>query len=477
MKQTCSFILFVFLCVAAVSSTFAAGKPEFIRVSKENPAYFEYGDGTPYIPIGVNLCILREYNADGVMEFIDDEARGLAKMEFYFQQLAKNGGNYCRIWLGSKFFEIERTSPGKYEEAYIQRFAKVLKLAEKYDIRLKLCIEHYRTVKPGGKVGSEIFLRNAYVTDPPLSMKKFMDSPAFDQYYLNRCKVFAERFSDNPYVFAWELWNEVNCIPNFIDWTAEMLPRVHKMFPKQMVIQSLGSYDKAKYIDMYRKIVTMKDNDIAQVHRYLDPGAQLDVCRGPMDSLAADMTASLLKMNPGKPVLTAEMGAVQWRHAGPSELYDLDHEGILLHDVLFTPFFCGAAGSGHCWHWYRYIEKQNLWWHIGRFSKAIAGVNPIKERFEPFQNKYDFYKIYGLKGKTVSLLWLRSQKDNWKTELIEKKKPETFRNFDVDITGLPRPKNTAVLYDPWTDTETPLKIVDGKVRVPQMTRSTVLRVQ
>ena len=46
------------------------------------------------------------------------------------------------------------------------------------------------------------------------------------------------------------------------------------------------------------------------------------------------------------------------------------HTGIILHDVLFAPFFAGAAGPGHCWHWNVYVDRNNLWHHFARFAAS-----------------------------------------------------------------------------------------------------------
>jgi len=58
-------------------------------------------------------------------------------------------------------------------------------------------------------------------------------------------------------------------------------------------------------------------NDIAQVHRYPDLGAKLEVCHSPMDVLAADALPTLIQFDSGKPVLLAESGAVEPGHSEP----------------------------------------------------------------------------------------------------------------------------------------------------------------
>lgn len=70
-------------------------KNDFIRVSRENSHYLEKADGTPFIPIGPNICWER---------FETEEAKILQLYEERFRKLSENGGNYTRIWLSAPFF-------------------------------------------------------------------------------------------------------------------------------------------------------------------------------------------------------------------------------------------------------------------------------------------------------------------------------------------------------------------------------------
>jgi hypothetical protein len=113
----------------------------------------------------------------------------------------------------------------------------------------------------------------------------------------------------------------------------------------------LTHFDRDGTRKAYEALCRMPGNDVLQVHRYLDLGAQLEVCRGPVDLLAADAVRELLAFTVRKPVLLAESGGVEPNHSGPLKLYEKDRDGLILHDVLFAPFFAGAAGPGHIWHW------------------------------------------------------------------------------------------------------------------------------
>jgi len=74
-------------------------------------------------------------------------------------------------------------------------------------------------------------------------------------------------------------------------------------------------------------VETMADHGVLQVHRYLDLGAGLPVCRGPVDVLAADAVEELRAFGVRKPILLAETGAVRPNHTSMSELHAKDQGG------------------------------------------------------------------------------------------------------------------------------------------------------
>jgi hypothetical protein len=74
---------------------------------------------------------------------------------------------------------------------------------------------------------------------------------------------------------------------NCLSWTEVMLAGMRRRFPRNLVMQSLGSFDTARVRETYCRHSTMPAKDLAQVYCYLDLGAPLEVCKGPMDVLAA----------------------------------------------------------------------------------------------------------------------------------------------------------------------------------------------
>jgi hypothetical protein len=218
---------------------------------------------------------------------------------------------------------------------------------------------------------------------------------------------------------------------------------------------------------VYRQHSLMPGNDLALVHRYLDLGASLDVCHGPVDVLGADAVRKLISYKSGKPVLLAESGAVEPRHAGPFQLYGKDKAGVLLHDVLFAPFFAGAAGGGQIWHWDQYVAKNDLWRQYRRFSEFVKGVDPVREEFVPSFREEGELRVYTLHGKRTTLVWLRDSRNDWRSELERGEEPGL-------ITGARLPlKGKARAYDPWTGEWAGAEVS----RLPDFRRSLCVKVQ
>jgi hypothetical protein len=434
----------------------------YVKISSENPSYFELTNGDTYIPVGPNLCW----------------ASDMETMESYIRKLAANGGNFIRIWLNHPMFETE-TEFGKVNETAFRKIDRVLEAAEKNNIKVKMCIESFRRIEPE----KSFFSKTQYHISqggPFKNMPEYIHSEEGRQAFLNRLEHFRRRYGSHPVIFGWELWNEMNAIDSdgLWKWNEYMLPKVHAMFPNNLVMQSLGSFDHEGTRNDYRYINRMSSNDVAQIHRYLDLGAQLDICKAPMDVLSADAIDELRSYHIEKPMLLAEVGGVKPKHTGPIELYAVDKDGSLLHDLLFAPFFAGAAGPGHAWHWDHYIDENDLWYHFGRFNEALKSIDPVQEKFIPVKIYHSQLRIYGLVGNKSLLLWCRDINNTWQNEFERGIEPELMKALQVDAGSLVSPDiiRKVSFYDPWKDVWT-----EGErnpvITLPEFKRSLVVRIE
>ena len=482
-RQCITFLIVTLLALLFAPPTHAespAPNAGYLRVSPRDPRYLETDDGRPYIPIGLNM-IYPPFVKDG-----DAQAR-LAALDGWLTKLSSNGGNYIRVWLGNDFYDPEDQHAGEYDLEKAKRIDAMLAMAARHGIRVKMTIEQFRVVAPAGPKAAWALQPLHHVSRGGLAsdMRDWMDSPAARRQFVGKLEFLSARYRDEPTVYGWELWNEMNAVQgggDYLSWTAAMLPELHRLFPHHLCMQSLGSFDTDSVRPKYRALATMSGNDVAQVHRYLDPGAKLDVCHGPVDVLAADAVRELLAAQPGKPgkpVILAESGAVEKSHSGPSKLYPRDKHGTILHDILFAPFFAGAAGAGQCWHWDSYVDANDLWWQFSRFAAAVKGLDPPAEAFEPVMIDHPDLRVYALKGRHTLIAWCRDKASDWKSELADGTPPRQLSGASVDFGSAAQGFSSASvrIYDPWEDRWTEAKLDGTVVKLPDFQRSIVIRIE
>ncbi len=473
--HTCRLLAVSLALVTGGAAALCAEDRPYVRVSPRDCRYLELTDGQPFIPVGLNIV--------GVWGRTGEE-EALQRMEGWMRQLADNGGNFVRVWLSSPFWDVEHERCGQYDPLVAQRIDRLLALARKYNLYLKLTLEHFREIDPDDPYAQQ----RAWATKALHHVSRGGTASSIDdwftgetsrQQFRRKIQWYAGRYGSDPIVMGWELWNEVNAVRtrNYLPWTELMLGQLRQQFPRNLVMQSLGSFDRPQTRQQYREMMALPGNDVAQVHRYLDLGAQLEVCHGPVDILAADAVRELIEMKPGKPILLAESGAVEPNHAGPFKLYAQDKAGIILHDVLFAPFFAGAAGTGQCWHWDNYVDQNQLWWQFGRFAALVEGLDPAVEQFRPAMLDHPQLRVYALQGIRTTLLWARDTQNTWQAELADGIAAQSLQNVTIDVSSLPKLADGSVrVYDPWENRWTPATLEGTAIQLPPFRRSIAVRI-
>jgi cellulase (glycosyl hydrolase family 5) len=448
----------------------------YVRVSPRDSRYFELTDRTPFVPIGLNIAFPR---------FLTQEEEVFQKMDERIQKLAANGGNLIRIWMSHPFYDIEHEYSAKFDTRKISRIDRIIGMARRHGVRVKLTFDHFRTFdevppKFAGGVGMGKPIYHVSRGGPAKNMTEFFTLDKAKERYKRKFAWFAKRYKDEPTVFAWELWNEIDAADGsgWVEWTREMLAEVHAQFPNQMAVQSLGSLDHFRKRMLFTPVWKMEGNDFAQVHRYLDQGAALAACKGPVDVMAADAIRMVRSAGvTDRPIILAETGAVEPGHAGASNLYENDRVGTILHDVLFAPFFAGSAGTGQIWHWNTYVERHDLWHHFGHFAEMLKGIDPPAEQFVPGMVEHEQMRVYTLRGNKTSLAWCRDKAADWHAEL-ERVRVRPLSGALLDFNGVPGglPAGRVRILNPWTGEWTDAQADDGKIELPSFLRSVVVRI-
>jgi len=428
-----------------------SGHSGFIEISRHDSRYFATTDGASYLPIGLNLCWPPGFRLSAGAEFQSTSESGTFGLRAYarwFQQLAAHGGNFARLWLGAAYFQVETAVAGEHDLPRFCALDAVVELARAHGIRLKFCLEFFRTFDV--KRPMHRALRHPVHGNPPPDMDTWFTDPEWQALWWRKVDALLARHGDDPVVMAWELWNEIDCceVRDFAvarDWTERTLRAVKTAAPRNLVTNSLGSFDCEQKL-VPQRAFQMEEMDFQQVHRYLDMGAGLPVCQ--TDPALASVDAIQRARRTDRPILLAETGAVNDTHTGPFPYYFWDNDGIIFHDVTYPPLFAGAAGSGHIWHWDEYVDQKNLLPGFAALTAAVEGIAFDQEQFVPEDWSTPECWCLVLKGRTCTLGWLRNKADRWDHVLRDGNIadairfpaiPDTCFGFSIENLGLFRP--------------------------------------
>lgn len=451
--------------------------PGYVQVSARDRRYFATSDGRCFVPIGLNTCILR-YDAlpAGREHFATGDGKactGMISYRRWLKNLRENGGNYIRLWLSTPYFQARTELPGVHDLAVFNRLDAVMELARAYGIRVKLCLDHFRSFRDVGPIFTKRLI-DPDTGKPLTDMEEWLTSEKWNARYLEDIRPYVARYQNDPAVFAWEAWNEMNCLdarPEHIDaFAVRTMRAVRAWSPRNMVANSLGSYDEQGFIERMRAYRDTPEYDFATVHRYLDQGAGMEICRTDPVALAADGIERLRCED--KPVVLNETGAVNDRHTGPFRFYCCDHDGLIFHDVTYTPFFAGAAACGHIWHWEYYVDPQNLWRHFRPFAEMLEGIEVDREHFAPVARHTDRLYVFALEGDRHMLIYVRNRADRWDHALRDGVETAPIKGATLPFSG--RAVETWWLMN---ERRAPARLTPDGIELPAFTHGCVLRVE
>ncbi len=355
--------------------------------------YFRYDDGTPYFGVGLNLAW--------------DGDKGLDDYEEWFSKLAANGGNLARSWSFPGGFGLEWSDRedgtwrrgaysglGKYSLDNAWLLDQVFRLAEKYGIKIILCLGTYGELKTDKGMWNEgVWASNPYnaaLGGPCASPNEIFTDAKARAFYRRRLNYLAARYAASPALLSWELWNEVDA-PDY--WVHEMAQELAVADPYgHFVTTSYGT--EAIWRDDYVNMAT--------AHIY-------------GDGKTADLAERIAKMtsDPKKPKMVTECGI---DFAKPDGEHDPTRMGISLKTGLWQAAATSCAAGAMNWWWDSYVAKYDLWKLYKPFADAVARVDWLKSPMKTAEitEMQGNVAASGVIGDHAGLFWLRQQGYNWK---------------------------------------------------------------
>lgn len=356
----------------------------FVRIDPHQPRYFSFDNHDLYLPIGLNIA----WSTGNV----------LADYTRWFDQLARNGGNFARIWMASWAFGVEwrDTGLGHYQQRQKQAWLldQVFQLAQERGIYLMLCLINHgafsTTVNPEWNQNPYNRANGGFLEEP----QAFVTHPMARELFKRRLRYMAARWAWSTQLMAWEWWNEVNWTPigegELQAWVREMTPALRQYDPYHHPISS--SYSTGSTAPLWQ----LPELDFAQIHDYTDRD---------LIPHYATMAAQGRQAAPNKPVLPSELGY----GSGAPDLLFVERERVHLHNGLWAAPFQGLAGTGMYWWWDNLVDPQNLWPLLAGVSRFLIDEDLRQLQPQPVTlNRFLEASALGLQNPTRALVWVRS---------------------------------------------------------------------
>lgn len=360
-----------------------AERSGFVRRSSANQTHLEHSDGSPYYPVGLNICW--------------PDKKGLFDFDRWLALGSEAGINHFRLWLGPIAWPLERAKAprdgkfpdprtgyvnsyqfpelldrtgrgandpigglGKIDLANAWRIDAVLDEAAKRGMTVMMCLESFNSLRRTQMWSINPY--NAKNGGPIDAPAEFFTNEAARDFTKNRYRYVVARYGWRPEVFAWELFNEVDNSDDYdpkasTAWHQEMAAFLKKTDVNGHLVSTSFVAAEAPGIESLAEI------DFTQSHHYDTPD---------MASLASEANTAKTKKY-GKPHLLAEFGLSDEQarfRGGPWT----DPRGTHIRSALWGSLASPGLGAALPWFWENYLEPCGLFPLFAPVARFAADV-------------------------------------------------------------------------------------------------------
>ncbi len=424
-----------------------AASPGFVALSARNPRYLAFQDGSPYVPIGINVDW--------------PDARGSFAYDHYFAKLQAVGGNWTRIWMThfppglNLDWHADPYDP-RYDLEAAWRLDEILRRAEDAGVYVQLCLQQHSQFEAENWSSWAENPWNAVNGGPLTTSLEFFTHPVTNALFARKLGYVAARYGAFRSILAWELWNEVDGIlgydPGVVDpWLAEKAVQLRALDVHGHLITNSYTFPPAL-------AATPRDwtgMDLRQVHAYFfDPVKVL--------AQSAERLGDV-----GAPVIVAEYGLDIF-----GNLNARDPTGVNLHQTTWAALALGYAGGAMTWWWDSYVDPNDLYERLhvpAQFSadaRWLTLTGPLgAATLEPADVRLE---VYGQRGPDFAIAWVRDTRGDWDGRPRAELAP--WDNLTLRVPRLTPGDWLPEFVDPWTGETTPGAPVatggDGALAVP-----------
>ncbi len=236
----------------SAESTFTAIAPTdprgYVRVSRDDPRYFEFDNGEFFFPTGINM-------RDGGDQA--EQQKGTYEFDYFFRRFEEQGLNFVRTWMCAWWAGIEWSDKyhsrfdgvGRYNLYNAWRLDYALDLADKHNLLVELTLSSHGQFRRD-KFDAE-WQYNPYsvgnggmIASPAM----FFTSPTAKELVRQRLRYIVARWGYSRNLMSWDLVNEVDLTEGYdreqvAQWHREMAAYLKSIDPwKHLVCTHICLY-------------------------------------------------------------------------------------------------------------------------------------------------------------------------------------------------------------------------------------------
>ncbi len=378
-----------------------------IHISPHNARLLATADGSPFIPIGPNICW-----ATGETP--------LLSMQHFLNQLADNGGNHCRIWLSSWFAQLYGSRAGMWRLHHAELLAQVLASARSRQIKVTLVLDNHHDVKHGDYFPFGETKRERIAT--------FFKEP--HTLWKQRNNYLFARFGADDTILAWEVFNEMDeALKNqkkCEQWLQAAVAYLQSINTDNRLITSSLSQNT------WHEVVAPPLADLVQVHAYIPSLGRTEQRHQNGVMLLSEHRSRLETIN--RPFCFSEVGFNGSNEQNPGN--DADTTGILLRHQAWAGLLLGGYGTGMSWWWDTYIEPNNLWQIYQPIRTACDSFDWTDPQLEPLRpDARNNPTVYGWQSPRQAMLWPHLHENTWHRQLRQEQPAQHYPATSILLSG------------------------------------------
>lgn len=449
-----------------------SGRKGFLQVSRKDPAYLEFSDGSPYLGIGHNLC---GWEWGGT-----DNRQGTYEYDRWLGSMAENGANLAQFdfcegdqieWTSCENelpFSRDWSGLNRYNQQNAWKMDRRFQTAEELNIFFRLTLFHWEDFDDETeKFPDWGWNRNPYRSENggfARNVSEFFENRECRQYVKYYLKYVTARWGYSPNLLAYELWNEIDApevmwqsgssyereAASVISWHREMGNYLKEADGSHLVTTSYA--DSRRDWDMWQ----LPCMDFTTVHRYTyfneDYGQRQYDTEGTLAAIMGERFAHIQK-----PVLFGEFAL----SPGGDIQKDFDASGIEFHNQLWASLMVKSLGTAMHWTWGSYLDKNQLYREylpISRFfqEEDLRGT----EAFSNLNFSSTPLLIMVLKKTDRAYLWIKRRDWNFQQAAVANNPVEAAESSSmaaeeeaVSVSGLSSGIYHIIFFDTSAGTE------------------------